>query len=62
MKSEEIYYPPLRWYESEVNVLTMDELIISNNEHERLCRDSQEYDFLMGITPKVLPDYWEEED
>ena len=60
MKSEEIYYPPLRWYESEVNVSTMDELIISNNEHERLCRGSQEYDFLMGITPKVLPNYWEE--
>jgi hypothetical protein len=59
MKSEKIYYPPLRWYEPEINVLTMDEPILSNKELEE---SFQEDDFLLGKTPEALPDYWEEEE
>jgi len=62
MRSEELYYPPLRWYEPEINVATMDEPVISNKELEELFQEVQEDDFLLGKTPEALPDYWEEEE
>lgn len=62
MRNEMFYYPSLKWYESESNVLTIEQLTISNKELEQLYQEGQEYDFLKGKTPKVLPDYWEEED
>jgi hypothetical protein len=44
------------------NVLTKDEPLISNRGLELLYQEAQEYDFLKGKAPKVLPNYWEEED
>jgi hypothetical protein len=52
----------LPWDESGINVLIMDEPFIENRALDLLYQEAQEYDFLKGKTPKVLPDYWEEED
>ena len=60
--SGELYYPPIRWYESGINGSMMEEPAISKLELEKLYHEAREYDFLTGKTPKVLPDYWEEED
>ncbi len=63
MRSEELYYPPLRWYEAEINVSsTMDQSVISNKELEQFFQEVQEDDFLLGKTSEALPDYWEEEE
>lgn len=60
--SEEILYPPRRWYESETDILTMDALINSNRGLVQLYKEVQEEDFLLGKTPEALPDNWDEED
>jgi hypothetical protein len=60
--SGELYFPPIKWYETEINVLTMDEPVSSGRELKKLYLEAQEYDFLKGKTPQVLPVYWEEED
>jgi len=52
MKSEKIYYPPMRQHEP----------VISNKELERLFQEFQEEDFLLGKTRESLPDNWEDED
>ena len=52
----------LPWDEPGISVLTMDESTSFNRELEMLYIEAQEYDYLKGKTPKVLPDYWEEED
>jgi hypothetical protein len=62
MKDRELYYPPIRWYESETSVLTMDEPSNSERELKKLYQEAQEYDFLKGTNPIVLPDYWNDED
>jgi len=49
--SGEVFYPPIRWYESDINVLTMDEPSSSKKELEKLYQEAQEYDFLTGKTP-----------
>ncbi len=61
-QSEEIYYPPLRWYELGSNVLAVDELIRSKKELKQVNQEVQEDDFLLGKTPDILPDNWEEEE
>jgi len=48
-QSDELYYPTLKQYESEINRLSMDEPI-----NLRI----QEYGFRMVKNPTVLPDYW----
>jgi hypothetical protein len=59
--SEELFYPPIRWHEADINVLTMDGPQSSKKELEQLYIEAQEYDFLTGKAPKILPDYWEED-
>ena len=48
-QSDELYYPTLKKYESEINILTMDEPII---------QEMQECTFRMIKNLTVLPDYW----
>jgi hypothetical protein len=62
MRSEELYYPPLRWYEPEINVTTMEKAVIFNKELEQLFQGIQEDDFLLGKIREALPDNWEDED
>lgn len=52
----------MRWPESDINVLTMDDQIDSNRELELLYQEAEEYDFLTGKTPQDLPAFWEEEE
>lgn len=59
--SGELFHPPIRWFELDINVLTMDEQSSSNRELEQLYQEAQEYDFLVGRTPQIMPNYWEEE-
>jgi hypothetical protein len=59
---DEVYYPTLEWHESEINILTMNDPISSKRELELLYQEADEYDFLKGKTPKIFPDFWEEED
>ena len=60
--SGESLFPPLRRRELDINGLTMDESQTSKRELEQLYIEAQEYDFLTDRTPRVLLDYWEEED
>ena len=54
--------PPIRWYESDTNVLTMDGPISPERELKKLYQEALEYDFLKGKTPQVLIDNMEEEE
>jgi hypothetical protein len=60
--SGEFYCPSIKWYESGINVLMMDEPSNSDKELKKLYQEAQEYDFLKCKTPKISPDYWEDED
>ena len=60
--SEDLYYPPLRWYESEKDVFTMNKLIKFNRDLKQLHHEAQEEDFLSGKTREFLTENWEEED
>ena len=60
--SEDLYYPPLRWYESENDAFTIDKLAKFNRELVQLHQEVQEEDFLLGKTRECMPDNWEEED
>jgi len=60
--SEELFYTPIRWFESDINGLTMDEPSSSKKELEQLYQEAQEYDFLTDKSPLVLPSFWEEEE
>jgi hypothetical protein len=56
------FYPPVRWFESDANVLSMEEQSSSGRELQKLYQEAQEYDFLTGKTPQDLPNSWEEEE
>ena len=60
-QSDDLYYPSLKLYEPNINVLTMDKPIISKKELEQLYLEGQEYDFLKGKSPTVFSDFWEED-
>lgn len=60
--SEELYFTPIRWYESGCSILTVEKSSSSRKELKKLYQEAQEYDFLNGKTPGALPDSWEEEE
>ena len=61
MKEEQLYLP-LKWDDSGINFLTLDEQSGPSRELEQLFQEVQEDDFLLGKTPEALPDSWEEEE
>jgi len=62
IQSDDLYYPSQNQHESDINAFVLDAPIISVKELELLFQEGLEYDFLIGKSPKELPDYWEEED
>jgi len=62
VKVEEFHYPLLKWYGSGSDISMMDELNRPDRELEELKQEARGYNFLMGKTPQILPDYREEEE
>jgi hypothetical protein len=55
---DEFYYPALKQYESEIDMLTMDEPVILNDGSGPSVQETGEYGLWMAKNPAVLPDYW----
>jgi hypothetical protein len=57
-----MYHSLFRKHGSENYVLTMDELRRSNQMHALSVMEAKEEDFLLGKTPELMPDNWEDDE
>lgn len=61
-QSVDLYFPPLKRYDQQNNLSNIDQPMITYRELKKLYQEAQEYDFLVGKTPEVLPDYLGQDD